>query len=286
MKRMVGILCALVVSLGITSCDFINGLFGITAYPGTAGNLLSVDKDKHFTQKVSYHEYSAVATFNTDGTYEEDYYSSTTPDVQTGGSKGTYAYDPKALQMVENVTSYYSQNDQTWKDYSSTVNAVSTDEWFYAEHSRGTVYKSSGSSWVNTGTWQWTDSANSANSYTETGTETYTLSNGKGGFVYAFRGVHQNADGSTIKYNTTDQAGDTEFLPAGVTLTKGNTVTIRIAMTSYTKQTYDWSAGKLNDVTNGQLGLYLNVFSCMGDYIIWYPSASSRELAPASLRHE
>lgn len=282
MRRICAVLLSVMVVIGFSGCDLWNSIFGAT-FPGMAGKLLSVDGNKHFKEDIEYHQWGETHTYNKDGTFETDnfYNQSTTQILQNWGLRGTYAYDPDTLTMTLTATQEYNTGSapNAWYTYTATQTQTVVVQQYCAEHEFGWIYSKTGANWV----WKWVysggDSSQPApNSWQYSITETYALAAGTAGYSYNRTEIQQSGGNPAVTRRIVTRIGDAELFPAGAKFEKGESVTVHAKLTTNWIRSWD----SVNDVLGAQQDQTLwfedRTFKCMGDYIIEFPYAASRDM--------
>jgi hypothetical protein len=282
MRRICAVFVAVMIVVGFSGCSLWNSIFG-TTFPGMAGKLLSVDGKKHFQEDIKYHQWGEIHTYNKNGTFEIDnfYNQSTTQILQDWGLRGTYTYDPDTFTMTLTATQEYNSGraPDAWYIYPATVTHTATGQQYCAEHEFGWIYKETGANWVFTWVHAGGDSSQQApNSWQYTITETYALAEGTAGYSFNRTEVQQSGSNPPVTHRSETRIGDAELFPAGAKFEKGNSVTVHAKLTTYRTQSWDSVNNVLGAPQDQTLRFEDRTFECMGDYIIEFPYAASRDM--------
>jgi hypothetical protein len=96
----------------------------------------------------------------------------------------------------------------------------------------------SGTEWVQRNQYSYADTAHPSDDYTLTYTHNYSLTAGTNGFSFTGEAVEMPASGSSFTFYKQAAKGNAEFFPAGATLSKGKSASIRVTLTGSTYQSY------------------------------------------------
>ncbi len=278
MKKVVLGLAIVIVSLGILSCD----LFGKNA--GVAGALLPVDGDGHFKQDLEYHQWNGTWKLGKDGSFESVQFTSPTPteNLQTGGLRGTYTYDPDSLTLSVTANEEYNTSaaPDAWSTLTATQSRTMLAELWFTESRFSDVLKQDGASWVHI----WRDAGGDSsqpepNTWSFTNTATYTISAGTDGWSFSEIGTYQEGSNPAEVRGERIKIGNAELFPAGVTFRKGSYINVHAALTTNTWHQWDWGGDAWYPLQSFPLGFEDYAFVCMGDYMVSFNANASREVA-------
>jgi len=252
-----------------------------------SGYVLPVDALGHFTSKAEFYSTSYHAIFNTDGSFEEDWYddySTSSSASQDNGYKGTYTYVPSTYTLTRKILQLWNSTTKVWDSpLLGTISYTSASRKVFTEHQILSVYlpdlASSPSSWHIATVYDYTNQLYPANNRTTTYDYKYTI----------------GANG-IFTYNETDTmvtpaypAGYTDYtetisgtytsLPASELLIPGNVVSYRVLPTlAEYRNANSTNPSTLDPAVQEDLSYSMYTFMNTGTYIIVPSSIQSRSI--------
>jgi len=253
--KLISVVFILVFSTVLTSCPF-------TLIPSVIqGNLLSVDSDGHLLEDTVYNGGSTTYTYRKDGTYLVQAVDSA--GNITGGSQGTYTWDPKTLALVLSYTKYWSTSSNSWLNYTDAK--TETLVYYFSSQRLGYAYKLVENT-ENTFTFE----SATVNENGNTITWTITVEIRTSSFIYDETYTVDDNSGTRTYGEDVHVEGTVDALyPEGVRWAAGNTVTVSITQTS--GQTRSWDTGAAAWGSWSAMTYFekeLRTYSHMGSYVI------------------